>query len=167
MLDNILYGFQTSLNVFTGANGLEFLVSRIKMEIDACIDIGEDLKDYELEPTFIMDPGSSNVYQTLLSHMPILRSIMKLVLHLMQTHGSADGMRNLIDSSLPHSLLKIFNFSKLFSHVGVFGLSINIMSTFIHNEPTTLAILQEMGVISSFLVSARNELSISAEVNII
>ncbi|KAJ3313756.1 hypothetical protein HDV04_001560 [Boothiomyces sp. JEL0838] len=163
MLDNILYGFPPALNVFTGANGLQALVTRIQLEIDTCLRIKEKFSDSELNYSSI-DPGASVKYRELLARMPLLRAIMKLVLHMMQSSGTADGMRNLIDSSLPKSLLIIFENSKLFGSIGVFGLAVNIMSTFIHNEPTSLSILQENQVISAFLNAANQELPVSAEV---
>ncbi|KAJ3321382.1 hypothetical protein HDV06_004367 [Boothiomyces sp. JEL0866] len=163
MLDNILYGFPPALNVFTGANGLQALVSRIQLEIEICLKIKANFTNAELSYTAI-DPGASSKYRELLARMPLLRAIMKLVLHMMQSSGTADGMRNLIDTSLPKSLLIIFENSQLFGSIGVFGLAVNIMSTFIHNEPTSLAILQESHVTTAFLQAANEDLPVSAEV---
>jgi len=54
--------------------------------------------------------------------MVLLRASLKLILHLMQTSGSSDRMRNLIDSSLPNSLYNIFKYYNKFG-ILVYGLS--------------------------------------------
>ena len=91
--------------------------------------------------------------------------MMKLILHLQQTNPTSDSMRRLIDSSLPSTIKTIFNDSRLFSvGVGVFGLAVNIMSTFVHTEPTTLTILQEQGVVDCFLEASKLDLAPSPEV---
>jgi E3 ubiquitin-protein ligase HUWE1 len=162
MLDNILYSFNTSINVFTGIGGPELLVQRICAEVNLCLSIGEKLGTGEcLEK---LDPGESIPSKELFSKVALMRAAMKFVLHLMQSYGSADGMRNLIDSKLPSSLLIIFENSILFGHVGIFGLAVNVMSTFIHNEPTSLTILQEAGIPSAFLKASNGPLSASPEV---
>jgi E3 ubiquitin-protein ligase HUWE1 len=100
-----------------------------------------------------------------LDRLPLLRALLKCVLHLLQNAGTADGMRTLTDSSLPKSIKKIFQYSTLFGHVGAFGLAANIMSTFIHNEPTSLVILQESGLTKEFLIASMRNISVSAEVS--
>lgn len=88
---------------------------------------------------------------------------MKFILHLMQTSGTADGMRNLIESTLPASILQIYESRKF--GASIFGLAVNIMSTFIHNEPTCLSILQEAKLPKTFLeVVTSPHLPISPEV---
>jgi len=54
--------------------------------------------------------------------MVLLRASLKLILHLMQTSGSSDRMRNLIDSSLAKSLYNIFKYYNNFG-ILVYGLS--------------------------------------------
>jgi E3 ubiquitin-protein ligase HUWE1 len=82
---------------------------------------------------------------------------------MMQASGTAEGLRNVIDSSLTKSLDQIFrNFAKVGSPVLALGASmgpacclldfqlnllseaINLTATFVHNEPTSLAVIQEM-----------------------
>jgi E3 ubiquitin-protein ligase HUWE1 len=162
MLDSVLYSFNTSINVFTGIGGPDVLVQRICSEVNSCLRIGQDLENED--SLTCLDPGESISAKELFSKVPLMRAAMKFVLHLMQSYGSADGMRNLIDSKLPSSLLTIFEHSILFGHVGIFGLAVNVMSTFIHNEPTSLAILQEAGIPNAFLDASRRPLSASPEV---
>lgn len=63
----------------------------------------------------------------------------------MQTAGTTEGLRNLIDSSLLTSVKSIIQNRDLFGPQ-LFGLSINIVATFVHNEPTCLATIQEANV---------------------
>ena len=72
-------------------------------------------------------------------------------------------MRHLIDTSLPSSIAICFQHPTLFGS-NVYGLAVNIMSTFIHNEPTSLSILQESGLHLLFLSSLTPSLPVSAEV---
>jgi E3 ubiquitin-protein ligase HUWE1 len=163
MIDTIIYGFPASLNIFMTAGGVDTLVLRIHEELETCLKIGGEFDETHLD-SLVLDPGAHPKNKELLARMPALRAMLKLVLHLMQSSGSADGMRNLIDSTLPKSLLLVFDNSKLCGHVGAFGLAVNIMSTFIHNEPTSLTILQEQNLPRSFLTASKRPLAVSAEV---
>lgn len=86
----------------------------------------------------------------------------------MQASGTSEGLRSLIDSTLPKSIKKVVENRGLFGPA-IFAIgqcdafnhdetssksntstAINIMSTFVHNEPTSLTILQEAGVPEAF-----------------
>jgi hypothetical protein len=189
MLDNLLYGFNTSLNIFSGINGIEVVVDRIEYEVEEALKFQprfpvlpstttslSTTQDHAVQPhtvhraqTYLspkttQDPGMNSDYKELLTRLPLLRATLKLILHLCQNSGTADGMRNLVDSSLVKSLKKIFDHSILFGHLGAFGLATNIMSTFIHNEPTSLVVLQEHKLTESFLKASCQEIPVSAEV---
>jgi E3 ubiquitin-protein ligase HUWE1 len=85
---------------------------------------------------------------------------------MMQSSGTAEGLRGLIDSSLLKSIKKIIEHRSLFGPnvlpIGVFLallvccsptellLAINILATFVHNEPTSLTVIQEAGVPEAF-----------------
>ncbi|WWC64740.1 uncharacterized protein I303_107351 [Kwoniella dejecticola CBS 10117] len=56
---------------------------------------------------------------------------------------SEEGLRNLVDSDLPKCLKRIFEEPTKFG-TRVYAMGINIMATFVHNEPTSLSILQEL-----------------------
>ncbi|KAJ3143321.1 hypothetical protein HDU90_000079 [Geranomyces variabilis] len=148
LLDSLVFGFTSSFAPFTAANGLDILVNRIQDEVAFCFSF-----------------KAENVTSADLPHerISLLRSLLKFVLHMMQTSGSADRMRNLIDTSLPTGILTIFNESMLFG-ASIFGLAVNIMSTFIHNEPTCLSILQEAHLPQALLAALAKEIPISAEV---
>lgn len=127
------------------SNGLEVIVKRIETEVAFCLIL------LQSNASLPFDRGT------------LLRALLKFVMHMMQTSGSADRMRNLIESSLPKSILIILENSKGFG-ANVFGISINIMATFIHNEPTSLNILQEAKLPQAFLKSINTSMPVSAEV---
>ncbi|TPX56315.1 hypothetical protein SpCBS45565_g08434 [Spizellomyces sp. 'palustris'] len=161
LLDSLVFGFSASFAAFTAASGLDVLVARIKDEVDLCISLNPALRGEQMESI-----GSADASITLdLPHerTALLRALLKFVLHMMQTSGTADRMRNLIDTTLPISLLAIFQHSQYFG-ASVFGLAVNIMSTFIHNEPTCLTILQEATLPQTLLHAISQSIPISAEV---
>ncbi|KAJ1537323.1 hypothetical protein HK096_007058, partial [Nowakowskiella sp. JEL0078] len=160
ILDSVIYGFPTALTLFLGADGLESLIGRISNEVDFCCS--QNKNDIGVQ---MMDDVVVNLEQVELPHQrtAFLRSMLKFVLHMMQTSGTADRMRNLIDTSLPSSIDIIFKNAKQFGF-NVFGLAVNIMSTFIHNEPTSLSILQEAKIPNSFLEAVCNDIPVSTEV---
>jgi E3 ubiquitin-protein ligase HUWE1 len=61
---------------------------------------------------------------------------------MMHSSGTTEGLRGLIDSSLVKSIMLIMEHRALFGS-SVLPLAINIMTTFIHNEPTSLHVIQE------------------------
>lgn len=79
-----------------------------------------------------------------------IKAMLRFLLRIMESSGTTDGLRNLIDSSLPHSLKVIMDHPKLYGN-GIFAFAINVSTTFIHNEPTSLAILQEAKLPQTFL----------------
>jgi E3 ubiquitin-protein ligase HUWE1 len=67
----------------------------------------------------------------------------------MSSGGSQEGVRNLIDSSLVQSCKLVMQHRRVFGPQNL-ALAINIMLTFVHNEPTSLGILQEGKVPDTF-----------------
>lgn len=79
----------------------------------------------------------------------------------MQSSGTTEGMRGLIDSSLLKSVDKIIQYRGVFgptvlpigrlgtfytsyeNHAHLLCAAINIVATFVHNEPTSLTAIQE------------------------
>ncbi len=80
--------------------------------------------------------------------------MLKFLLHMMQSSGTADGLRNLIESTLLESLNDIFSNAEVFGS-SIFSTATNIMATFIHNEPTSYSILHEARVPQTFLASVK------------
>jgi E3 ubiquitin-protein ligase HUWE1 len=51
----------------------------------------------------------------------LVKAMFKFVLHMMESSGTADGLRNLIDSTLPHSLKLVVEQPRVFGN-SVFAL---------------------------------------------
>jgi E3 ubiquitin-protein ligase HUWE1 len=101
--------------------------------------------------------GLPNARSALLKHL--LRSVHRM----MHSSGTAEGLRGLIDSSLLKSVKLIMENRELFGPV-VLPLAINVMTTFIHNEPTSLSIIQEQGLPQVFYEAIEGGLEPSIEV---
>ncbi len=80
----------------------------------------------------------------------VLKLLLRSIQRMMQSSGTAEGLRNLVDSSLMHSLQRIFENSEKVGS-SVFALSLNVVATFVHNEPTSLTVIQEMQLHESLL----------------
>ncbi|KAJ9088888.1 E3 ubiquitin-protein ligase tom1 [Entomophthora muscae] len=141
LMDNAIYGFPTAFSSFQASNGLTTLVQRIDEQVDLCMRLEAEANAGEMEGILLIE------------NLILLKGLVKFVLHMMQTSSTGVGLRNLIDSRLPASLKKIFEQPGLFSPM-VYGQAVNVMSTIIHNEPTSLSILQEQELPQAFLKTA-------------
>ncbi|KAG2231174.1 hypothetical protein INT48_002955 [Thamnidium elegans] len=133
LIDTIVNSFATSFSAFCNANGLDTLLNRIKMEVETCCS--QAVQDESFAPH---------------DRLSTIKAMLKFLLRMMDSSGTTDGLRNLIDSSLPQSLKMIMENPKLFGN-SIFAIAINVSTTFIHNEPTSLPILQEAKLPQSFL----------------
>lgn len=129
LIDNMMYTSNNAFNIFCNASGLETLNHRITVEVDRLIG-GEYAESNATE-------------SDLLRRTTPLKLMLRSVHRLMQASGTVDALRNLIDSDLPKSLLKIFHHVDKMG-ASVFALAIHVTAAFVHNEPTSLSIIQEM-----------------------
>ncbi|CAK5281578.1 unnamed protein product, partial [Mycena citricolor] len=137
LVDNVLYSFNNAFQLFCASRGVEALVERIEFEID--FDLTE----------FADETKSRGVHSTH-NDLPVARgAVLKHVLRsmhrMMQSSGTAEGLRGLIDTTVLASIKKIIKNRGLFGPtvVPLVHAAINMMATFIHNEPSSLAIIQE------------------------
>ncbi|ORX45978.1 hypothetical protein BCR36DRAFT_332465 [Piromyces finnis] len=169
LLDNFLLIKNQVFSIFIEENGLDKVLNRIQYEVNYNVKLIEDSNAKSCNDQNMQDAETGKEVfprdeKDIVPHesMVLLRASLKLILHLMQTSGSSDRMRNLIDSSLASSLYSIFKYYKNFG-ILVYGLTIEIMSTFIHNEPTCLNILQEAKLPQIFLETVNKGVLVSAE----
>ncbi|KXS14211.1 DUF913-domain-containing protein, partial [Gonapodya prolifera JEL478] len=172
IIDVVISGFpDTYFDSFVAAHGLDLCVARIKTEVDGAIanakrEAGGDIMD--VAPPVVESVAAASAINPFSLPIPnekstLIRSLLKLVLHIQQISGNADRVRNMIESTIPLSVRDIFAYSKTFGP-SVFGLAANVMSAFIHNEPTSLQILQELKLPQTFLLSIAEHVPSSAEV---
>ncbi|KAI8991027.1 hypothetical protein BDF20DRAFT_908845 [Mycotypha africana] len=136
LIDTLVNGFTSSFSAFCNVNGLDILLTRIKVETET---VKDSVKMEEINDGIVPHDRISAI-----------KAMLKFLLRMMEASGTADGLRNLIDSTLPHSLRIIMENPKIFGN-SIFALATNVTTTFIHNEPTSLPILQEAKLPQSFL----------------
>lgn len=123
LLDAFLYSFPTIFTHFQALDGVSIVVE-------------------EINKLVTREATESASFPTVTQY---LKSLLKLILHLMQSAGTIDGLRSLIETSLPDTLIKIICAPSRFGNC-VYAQCIAILATFVNNEPTTLNILLEMSV---------------------
>ncbi|KAF8070121.1 hypothetical protein FPV67DRAFT_1579109 [Lyophyllum atratum] len=155
LVDNILYGFTNAFNIFCTSRGVETLVDRIEHEVDLNI---KEHSDSGRDRDIVSSQGELPVPRS-----AALKHILRSMHRMMQSSGTAEGLRGLIDLSLLRSIKKIIENRTIFGPT-VLPLAINIMSTFVHNEPTSLAIIQEAGLPEVFYKAIEAGLEPSFEV---
>ncbi|KAF9241543.1 hypothetical protein BU15DRAFT_87134 [Melanogaster broomeanus] len=137
LVDNVLYGYSNAFQLFSNARGIDVLVERIQHELDFDITMYGD-------PTRSRDIFGS--YGELpVTRAAVLKHTLRSIHRMMQSTGTSEGLRGLIDSTLLQSIKKIMEYRGLFGP-GVLPLAMNIMATFVHNEPTSLPTIQEAGL---------------------
>ncbi|KAE8267144.1 hypothetical protein A4X09_0g5202 [Tilletia walkeri] len=149
LIDSIISTQPNAYATYTNAHGVETLVSRIHAEVERD---SKDFADAEAQALFSADPGSEDSpYGTLpFGRASLLRHILKSILHDLQGAGTPDSLRTLLDSTLLQSVKCIMENRKLFGPQ-IFAMAINIMATFVHNEPTALTTIQENKLSDLFL----------------
>ena len=93
----------------------------------------------------------------------LLKGLLRSLARIMANAQSLDGLRNLIDSALPLTIKNVMARRHLFGPQ-VYALAINIMTTFVHNEPTSLSVVQEQGLPEVFYASVEEEVEVSYDV---
>nr|CAG8455076.1 13988_t:CDS:10 [Entrophospora candida] len=117
-----------------------------------------------IEPTSVQSANAETEVVALpYERSSLIKSMFKFVYHMMQSSGNADGLRNLIDTTLPESLKKVFEQPSIFGS-SIYAHAINLIATFIHNEPTSLPIMQESKLPQTFLKSIINDIPASVDV---
>lgn len=147
-LNTLVYTVRDALQSLANSKGLETISNLIDYEVHSSLkraNNGEGL-----------DPGYRNKvvdYQTPYFQQQTLRMLFKLINHMMtHSHGNFDRLlRNLIDSpQLLNGLKVVIVNAKIFGS-SIWSGAINIMSSFIHNEPTSYAVISEAGLSSGLL----------------
>ncbi|GMK58897.1 hypothetical protein CspeluHIS016_0603390 [Cutaneotrichosporon spelunceum] len=131
LIESAYFTHQQALQAFMNADGLNALVGRIKAEVQMVAEAPLP------EDTELFNRDSLIAYNT----SPV-KAELRSIYRMLQSTGGAEGFRNVVDTDLPKSLKRIMTNSDKFGTRN-FSLAINIMATIVHNEPTSLGILQE------------------------
>lgn len=153
-IDTFVHSARDALTSLASAKGFDAISDLISVETKTAFDLVEQGSGIPTEyRTQLID------YQIPYFHQQSLRWLFKFVNHVM-THtggGFERLLRNLIDSPpLLRALRLVMENSRVYgSHI--WSGAVNIMSNFIHNEPTSYAIIAEAGLSKSFLEATMDE----------
>ena len=147
-MNTIIYTVRDAFQSFANAKGLDAIADLISWEVSTALQrvkqgggLPEQFKNQ------VMD------YQMPYFQQQTLRWLLKFVNHMMQ-HGNTNFdrlLRNLIDSpQLLSGLRQIIADAKVFGS-NVWSGAVNILSSFIHNEPTSYAVIAEAGLSKALL----------------
>lgn len=147
-LDTFVHTVRDAFSTLTNAKGFDAISELIATETKSAyanVQQGMGIPSHYKTP--LVD------YQIPYFQQQTLRWLFRFVNHLMQHSGGGFDriLRNLIDSpQLLTSLRLVFENALVFgSHV--WSGAVNILSSFIHNEPTSYAVIAEAGLSKSFL----------------
>ncbi|KAH7927155.1 hypothetical protein BV22DRAFT_1193856 [Leucogyrophana mollusca] len=141
LVDNVLYGFTNAFQLFSNGRGVDVLVDRIQHEVDFDITMySNESRSHEVFGSYGELP---------VARAAVLKHTLRSMHRMMQASGTSEGLRGLIDSSLLQSIKKVIEYRGLFGP-SILPLAMNIMATFVHNEPTSLPTIQEAGLPLAF-----------------
>lgn len=142
-LDGLMFGFQTAFPLFTQAEGMKVFVGRIKEQVELAVVTHSASGSSPMKP--------SELLTGLLSHPAagLLKALLRAIQRLLSSAGTMDSVRNLTETPLPTAIKLIMRHKAIFGYQ-IYSLAINQMSTIIHSEPTSLAILQEAELPETF-----------------
>ena len=166
LIDSLVYAHIPAFTTFCDAHGLDVYVTRIEQEIDFNIEHPEPESGIVVSPQIagVENDTRDNLYGKLtFGGASLLRNLFKSIAHMMTSTGTADGLRNLIDTSLLASLRKIMDLREIFGPQ-ILALCINIMANFVHNEPTSLTTIQEKKLPDRFFEMVEQDIEANFEV---
>ena len=147
-MNSIMYTVRDAFQTFTNSKGLDVLADLIAWEVLSSLErvrAGNGLSDRF--KTQVMD------YKMPYFQQQTVRWLFKFVNHMMQ-HGNANFdrlLRNLIDSPhLLNGLREVIMNAKVFGS-NIWSGAVTILSSFIHNEPTSYAVIAEAGLSKALL----------------
>lgn len=154
LLDHLVYGFPQAFQIFCNASGVSTVVNRIAHEVEIDLERSSDF--------LALKQADNTDYAMTHENFSVLKTTLKFIVHMMQTPGTGDGLRSLIESSLLPSMKSIY------ANVDVFGASVfastsNIMAAFIHNEPSSYQVLDEANIPQTFFSAISEELLPAAD----
>ncbi|KAG8213892.1 hypothetical protein J3R82DRAFT_10637 [Butyriboletus roseoflavus] len=106
LVDNVLYGYANAFQLFSNAKGVDVLVDRIQHEIDFDVTMyGEEARSHDIFGSWGELP---------VARAAILKHTLRSMHRMMQSTGTSEGLRGLIDSTLLQSIKKIIEYRGLF-----------------------------------------------------
>ncbi|KAF1977763.1 hypothetical protein BU23DRAFT_499655 [Bimuria novae-zelandiae CBS 107.79] len=154
-LDTFVHNLREAFQALVDAKGLDIIADLVFYEVTIAQKLAREGRGIPQEyKTQLTD------YVISFSHQQTLRWVFKFMNHMMSHTGGGNfdrQMRNLIDSTPLQQGLKI-----VLSNAHVFGstvwsMGVNILTTFIHNEPTSFAVINDAGLSTALLETVSGE----------
>ncbi|KAF2866207.1 hypothetical protein BDV95DRAFT_215567 [Massariosphaeria phaeospora] len=153
-LDTFVYNLRDAFSALVSAKGLDVIADLLAYEVEISKKLAEESKGMPKEyKTQLTD------YQIPFHHQQTLRWLFKFMTHMMsQVGGNFDRlMRNLIDSPpLLKGLHTVLSNATVYGST-VWSMAVNILTSFIHNEPTSYQVIAEAGLSEAFLKAVSEE----------
>ncbi|KAF3313412.1 hypothetical protein TWF173_005921 [Orbilia oligospora] len=140
-LDGLVYGIPPAFGNFANANGLDAMVELVSWQVTTALV--ESKVPGGSFPEVYRSPSTD--FETGWYHAYILKMAFKFTHHMLSQTGNTSErlLRNLIDSpKLLEALKSVIANGKMFGS-SVWSSAVNILTTFIHNEPTSYPIIHE------------------------
>ncbi|KAI4146828.1 MAG: hypothetical protein LQ341_001971 [Variospora aurantia] len=153
-LNTIVNTMRDAFQTFANAKGLDTISDLVAFEVSDSMNRAKEGQGIPVEHrNQIID------YQIPYFQQQTIRWLFKFINHMM-SHGGGNNdrlLRNLIDSpQLLGALKTVIVHSRVFGS-SVWSGSVNILSSFIHNEPTSYGIIAEAGLSRGFLEAVSSE----------
>ncbi|KAJ2695632.1 E3 ubiquitin-protein ligase tom1 [Coemansia sp. RSA 1285] len=172
LLWSIISSVNSAFAAFCGANGIVALVQRMSAEVLNAVALGEanpevanDLSSPVKMPPFSEYPQQVYRRREALpaENIYLLKELFKLLCNLMQQPSYQDRLRNLVETDLPETLRIVVTHPGVFGN-NIYGPAISIAATLVHNEPTSLPILQEARLPQALIESLEKHIPYNADV---
>lgn len=161
-LNTFIYTVRDAFQNLANAKGLDTISDLIAYEVQSSAERATEDGGLSMEYR-----NQVTDYQIPFYQQQTLRMLFKIINHMMShSTGNFDRLlRNLIDSpQLLAGLRTVITNPKIFGS-SVWSGAVNIMSSFIHNEPTSYAVISEAGLSKGLLDSMRSPALPVGEVN--
>lgn len=154
-LDTFVYNLRDAFQALVDAKGLDIIADLVFYEVTTSEELAKEgqgmPKEYKTQLTD---------YQIPFYHQQTLRWLFKFMNHMMSHTGGGNfdrQMRNLIDSAnLQRGLKTVLSTASVFGST-VWSMAVNILTTFIHNEPTSYSVINDAGLSTALLESVSGE----------
>ncbi|KAJ2234301.1 E3 ubiquitin-protein ligase tom1 [Coemansia sp. RSA 485] len=172
LLDGLISSTASAFPAFCSANGITALANRIHGEVCAAVSISDANPEAANDLSSpIKPPRLEDITRQLYrrheilpaEHIYLLKELFKFLSHLLQQPTYHDRLRNLVETDLPSTLRTVITHPAAFGG-NIYGSAISISAMLVHNEPTSLPIIQEARLPETMLSCLEKHLPYSGDV---
>lgn len=154
LFDSFIHGIQHAFQNLATAKGFDAIANLTGHEVEGALDAIKNGRGLDANvKSKVVD------YKIAFNCQATLRQLFRFIIHMFE-HGTGVHdrlLRNLIDSPpLLNGLRSVISNAQLFGS-NVWGAAVNIVSSFIHNEPTSYQVIAEAGLSQAILETITQE----------